>query len=92
MTSMHGQQARIPRPEPKPSPGDAPPQPAADWRQDQAARYMEAAYGPDWLHKVPESLSPHGQWIRAVASGERESGEKSLAKVKAQLEWRPGVE
>ena len=61
----------------------------ADQQQKQAARYLAARFGPDWLYRAPETIGNIvEQWIWSVASGAPGYGETCIAAVEAHCAER----
>ena len=64
---------------------------SAGWQQEQAARYLTAAYGPDVIYRAPETFSNLVErWIWSVASGLPDFGETCMTAIEAHCAEREG--
>jgi len=47
--------------------------------REQAGRYLAAVYGPEWLHRAPETFEGPERWVWAVANDQGPMAETAIA-------------
>jgi hypothetical protein len=51
----------------------------------QINRYFQAAYGPSYVYRAPETFNKFEQWMQAVAADNKERAEELMSEIEAHL-------